>query len=299
MKKNKVISCILAAAMVIGMAGCGSTSSSSAAGSAASGSDSAATSTAEVKASSASAAGSSASSADSDVQYIKDKGTLTVGITDFAPMDYKEDGSDEWIGFDADLAKKVAEDLGVDCEFVEINWDNKILELDNKSIDVVWNGMTLTDEVTGSMNCTDPYLRNAQTVILPSDKVDQYKDVDSMKDLNFAVESGSAGEQAAKDNGLTSTAMSSQADALMEVEAGTSDAAIIDLLMAGAMVGEGTSYPDLTTSVELSSEEYGIGCRKGSDLTDYINEEMSKFYKDGSIQELAKKYGVQDALIKQ
>ncbi|MGI6111699.1 MAG: ABC transporter substrate-binding protein, partial [Bilifractor sp.] len=137
------------------------------------------------------------------------------------------------------------------------------------------------------------------TVILPSDKVDQYKDVDSMKDLNFAVESGSAGEQAAKDNGLTSTAMSSQADALMEVEAGTSDAAIIDLLMAGAMVGEGTSYPDLTTSVELSSEEYGIGCRKGSDLTDYINEEMSKFYKDGSIQELAKKYGVQDALIKQ
>ena len=299
MKKNKVISCILAAAMVIGMAGCGSTSSSSAAGSAASGSDSAATSTAEVKASSASAAGSSASSADSDVQYIKDKGTLTVGITDFAPMDYKEDGSDEWIGFDADLAKKVAEDLGVDCEFVEINWDNKILELDNKSIDVVWNGMTLTDEVTGSMNCTDPYLRNAQTVILPSDKVDQYKDVDSMKDLNFAVESGSAGEQAAKDNGLTSTAMSSQADALMEVEAGTSDAAIIDLLMAGAMVGEGTSYPDLTTSVELSSEEYGIGCRKGSDLTDYINKEMSKFYKDGSIQELAKKYGVQDALIKQ
>lgn len=214
-------------------------------------------------------------------------------------MDYKEDGSDEWIGFDADLAKKVAEDLGVDCEFVEINWDNKILELDNKSIDVVWNGMTLTDEVTGSMNCTDPYLRNAQTVILPSDKVDQYKDVDSMKDLNFAVESGSAGEQAAKDNGLTSTAMSSQADALMEVEAGTSDAAIIDLLMAGAMVGEGTSYPDLTTSVELSSEEYGIGCRKGSDLTDYINEEMSKFYKDGSIQELAKKYGVQDALIEQ
>ncbi len=297
MKKNKVISCILAAAMVIGMAGCGSASSSSAAGSAASGSDTAAASTAEVKASSASAAGSSASSADSDVQYIKDKGTLTVGITDFAPMDYKEDGSDEWIGFDADLAKKVAEDLGVDCEFVEINWDNKILELDNKSIDVVWNGMTLTDEVTGSMNCTDPYLRNAQTVILPADKVDQYKDVDSMKDLNFAVESGSAGEQAAKDNGLTSTAMSSQADALMEVEAGTSDAAIIDLLMAGAMVGDGTSYPDLTTSVELSSEEYGIGCRKGSDLTDYINEEMSKFYKDGSIQELAKKYGVQDALI--
>ena len=309
MKNKKMISCLLAAAMVIGMAGCGSTSAASSADSAAassagsaaaSSSDSAAASSADGAAVSASAAaGSTSASGDSDVQYIKDKGTLTVGITDFAPMDYKEDGSDEWIGFDADLAKKVAEDLGVDCEFVEIDWDNKILELNNKSIDVVWNGMTLTDEVTGSMNCTDPYLRNAQTVILPSDKVDQYKDVDSMKDLNCAVESGSAGEQAAKDNGLTSTAMSSQADALMEVEAGTSDAAIIDLLMAGAMVGEGTSYPDLTTSLELSDEEYGIGCRLGSDLTDYINEEMTKFYKDGSIQELAEKYGVQDALIKQ
>lgn len=246
---------------------------------------------------SSSASSSSTSSSDSDVDYIKDKGTLIVGITDFAPMDYKEDGSDEWVGFDADLAKKVAEDLGVEVQFEEIDWDNKILELNNKSIDVVWNGMTLTDEVTSSMSCTDPYLRNAQVVVVPSDEADQYQDVDSLADLSFAVEAGSAGEDAAEENGLDYTAVSSQSDALMGVEAGTSDAAIIDLLMAGAMIGEGTSYTDLEHTVELSEEEYGIGCRKGSDLTDYINEELQSFRDDGSLQEIAEQYGVQDALI--
>lgn len=286
--KKKILSVILAASMAAVMAGCGSSSSTS--------SSSASSAASE----SATASVSAESSGESDIEYIKEKGTLTVGITDFAPMDYQEDGSDEWIGFDADLAKKVAEDLGVDVEFVEIDWDNKILELDNKSVDVIWNGMTLTDEVTSSMSCTNPYLRNAQVVVLPSDEADQYTDVESLKDLNIAVESGSAGEQAAKDNDLNYTAMTSQADALMEVSAGTSDGAIIDLLMAGAMVGEGTSYENLTTtSIELSEEEYGIGCRKGSDLTDYINDEMSKFYEDGTIQGIAETYGVQDALIEQ
>ncbi len=228
----------------------------------------------------------------------KDKGTLIVGITDFEPMDYKDD-SGNWIGFDADLAAKVAEDLGVEVQFEEIDWDNKILELDNKSIDVVWNGMTLTDEVTNSMACTNAYLNNAQVVVLPSDKADQYPDVDSMKDLSFAVEAGSAGEAAAKEEGFTYTSMTSQADTLMEIQAGTSDASIIDLLMAGAMIGEGTSYPNLTHTLELTTEKYGIGCRKGSDLADYINGELKKFYDDGSMQTIAEKYGVQDAIVSQ
>lgn len=247
--------------------------------------------------SSASSSSTASSESESDVDYIKDKGTLIVGITDFAPMDYKEDGSDEWIGFDADLAKAVAEDLGVEVQFEEIDWDNKILELNNKSIDVVWNGMTLTDEVTNSMSCSDPYLRNAQVVVVPSDEADKYSDTDSLKDLSFAVEAGSAGESAAEENDFEYTSVSSQSDALMNVEAGTSDAAIIDLLMAGAMIGEGTSYTDLTHTVELSEEEYGIGCRKGSDLTDYINDELGKFEEDGTLQDLAEQYGVQDALI--
>ena len=301
--KKKVLAGVLAAMTMVSMAGCGSSSSGSAASSsaaaeAASAAEASADTSTASAAATADATAASADVADSDVAYIKDKGTLIVGITDFEPMDYKDD-SGNWIGFDADLAAKVAEDLGVEVQFEEIDWDNKILELDNKSIDVVWNGMTLTDEVTNSMACTNAYLNNAQVVVLPSDKADQYPDVDSMKDLSFAVEAGSAGEAAAKEEGFTYTSMTSQADTLMEIQAGTSDASIIDLLMAGAMIGEGTSYPILSFTVELTTEKYGIGCRKGSDLADYINGELKKFYDDGSMQTIAEKYGVQDAIVSQ
>jgi polar amino acid transport system substrate-binding protein len=234
----------------------------------------------------------------SDVEYIKDKGTLIVGITDFAPMDYKDDNGN-WIGFDADMATKVAQSLGVEVQFVEIDWDNKILELENKSIDVVWNGMTLTSEVTNAMECTNAYLNNAQVVVVSKDKADQCKTLDDVSGFSFAVESGSAGEQAAIDNGFEYTSLTSQADAVMEVAAGTSDACIIDLLMAGAMVGEGTSYENLTYTVELTTEEYGIGCRKGSDLAVYINEQLKTYYADGSMETVAKQYGVQEAIIAQ
>ena len=105
----------------------------------------------------------------SDVEYVQDKGTLVVGITDFEPMDYKDD-NDKWIGFDADMAKLVGEKLGVEVNFVEIDWDNKVMELDSKNIDVVWNGMTLTDEVTSCMECTNAYCNNAQVVVVPEGK---------------------------------------------------------------------------------------------------------------------------------
>ncbi len=110
-----------------------------------------------------------ASEADSDVAYIQDKGTLIVGITEFEPMDYKDENG-QWIGFDADMARKVAEKLGVEVQFVIIDWDNKILELDSKNIDVVWNGMTLTSETLGGMECTNAYCNNAQVIVLPAAK---------------------------------------------------------------------------------------------------------------------------------
>lgn len=235
----------------------------------------------------------------SDKAYVQEKGTLVVGITDFAPMDYKEEGSDEWVGFDADMAAAFAESLGVDVEFVEIDWDNKALELDGKTIDCVWNGMTLTDEVTSAMECSNAYCNNAQVVVVPEDKADQYQDIDSLKDLNFAVEAGSAGEAEISALGLNYTAVKAQSDALMEVSAGTSDAAVIDLLMAAAMIGEGTGYDNLTHTVELNSEEYGVGFRKGSDLAEALNEFFVTSYEDGSMIKCAEKYGVQDAVIEQ
>ena len=236
--------------------------------------------------------------ADSEVAAIQSKGTLVVGITDFAPMDYK-DANGNWIGFDADMAKAFAESLGVAVEFVEIDWDNKVLELNSQAIDCVWNGMTLTDEVTSTMECSNAYCNNAQVVIVPADKADQYQTVEACADLAFAVEAGSAGEAEIDALGYNFTPVKAQSDALMEVAAGTSDAAVIDSLMAAAMVGEGTGYADLTYTVGLNSEEYGVGFRKGSDLAAALNEFFAAAYADGSMIECAETYGVQAALIAQ
>ena len=233
-----------------------------------------------------------------DLDKIKEKGKIVIGVTDFEPMDYK-DADGNWVGFDADMANEFAKSLGVTAEFVEIDWDNKALELSAGNIDCVWNGMTLTDEVKSAMDCSNPYCNNAQIVIVPSDKADQYQSVDSLGDLNFAVETGSAGEEQAKANSLKYTGVQNQASALMEVAAGTSDAAIIDSLMAAAMVGEGTSYDKLTYTIGLNNEEYGVGFRKGSDLTAKLNEFFKTSYADGSMQKTAEKYGVQAALIEQ
>ena len=242
--------------------------------------------------------GNSGKDSESDKAYVQDKGTLVVGITNFEPMDYKDE-SGEWIGFDADLAKKFAESLGVEAEFVEIDWDNKIMELDGKTIDCVWNGMTLTPEVTSSMDCTDAYLNNAQVVVVPKEVADQYQDEESLADLNFAAEAGSAGEEELEARGLNVTPVTAQADALMEVAAGTSDAAVIDLLMAAAMIGDGTNYAGLTYTVHLNNEGDGVGFRQGSDLPDELNSFFASCYEDGSIQELAETYGVQAALVEE
>ena len=233
----------------------------------------------------------------SDTEYVKSKGKLVVGITDFAPMDYQENG--EWIGFDADMAKAFAESLGVTAEFVVIDWDLKASELDNKSIDCVWNGMTLTDGVKAAMSTSNPYCNNAQVVVVSADIAENYTTEASLGDLNFAVEAGSAGQSVAAEKGLTATPVADQATALLEVASGTCDAAIIDLLMAGAMIGEGTSYENLTYTVKLNSEEYGVGFRKGSDLTEKLNEFFAISYAEGTMMEIANIYGVQESIIGQ
>ena len=220
---------------------------------------------------------------DSDLAYVKDKGTLIVGMTDFAPMDYKAEGSDEWIGFDADMAKAFAESLGVQVEFLELgNWDTKAIELETRAIDVVWNGMTLTEEVRSLMSVSEPYCLNGQVVVLPKDKAADYTTVESLSDLSFAVENGSAGAEQLDELNISYTATQNQAAALMEVASGASDACVIDLLMAGAMIGEGTSYPDLTYTVQLNSEEYGVGFRQGSDMTDAFNNFWKEAYAAGT-----------------
>lgn len=228
----------------------------------------------------------------SDVDYITSKGKLIVGITDYEPMNFKDENG-EWTGFDTEFAQAVGEKLGLDVEFIEIDWDNKFLELDAKSIDCIWNGMTITDEVKLNSSVTNAYVENAQVVVMNKDNADKYKDAASMADLSFAAEAGSAGEAAISDNGWTNyTAVTAQTDALMEVASGSVDACVIDITMANAMTGEGTSYADLTQALKLNSEEYGIAFRKDSDMTNKVNEIMAELMADGTLDALAEKYSL-------
>ena len=288
MRKKRLAASLLALSVCFSLAACSGGSSNSPAP--------------ESQAPETTAPASSASD-ESDLAYIQDKGTLVVGTTDFAPMDYKEAGSDEWIGFDADMAKAFAESLGVEVEFTEITWDYKVMELESKSIDVVWNGMTLNDEVMAAMGTSVPYCTNYQVLVYPADKAADFEGLTSLEGLNVAVESGSAGEDAAEALGATTVPVQSQANTLMEVSAGTSDAAVIDVLMAAATTGEGTSYADLVYSLNLNdaqglaSEEYGVGFRKGSDMVDAFNEFWASAVADGTVQETAATYGLQDAVI--
>ena len=219
---------------------------------------------------------------DSDLAYIQNKGTLIVGITEFEPMDY-QNSDGEWIGFDADLAKAFAESLGVEVKFQVIDWSNKVFELDGKTIDVVWNGMTLNDEVMAAMECSNPYFDNAQVVIVPADVADKYQTVESVQDLAFAVESGSAAQAQADEHNFTYTEVEDQATTLMEK----------------AMIGPGTGYENLTFTVSLNSEQYGVGFRKGSDMAAALNEFFKTSYADGTMQEIAETYNIADKLVAQ
>ena len=290
---KKMLSLALALAVCLSLAACGSSG-----GSSQSGSQDQSSGGASASGSSSQGDASTPEATESDLAYVQDKGTLVVGITEFDPMDY-QDADGNWIGFDADMARAFAESLGVTAEFQLIEWDNKVMELDGKTIDVVWNGMTLTDEVTSSMDCTNAYCSNAQVVVLPADVAGDYPDAASMSGLSFAVESGSAGQAQAEENSFTFTPVVDQATAVMEVASGTADAAIIDKLMASAMVGEGTSYDGLVYTIELNSEEYGVGFRQGSDLTEMLNQFFVDSYADGTMMELAETYGVQAAIIPQ
>lgn len=237
-------------------------------------------------------AGCGKKNSDSDLAYVQDKGTLIVGITDYAPMDYKDENG-QWTGFDAEFARAVAKELGVEAQFIEIDWDNKFFELDAKSIDCIWNGMTITQEVTLNAAVSNPYVKNAQVVVMDKAVAADYNAVELLKTLNFAVEAGSAGAEALDALEITDyTQVQTQSGALMEVAAGTADACVIDITMANAMTGEGTGYPDLTIAQELNSEEYGIGFRKDSDLVAKVNDIMAAMKTDGTLDALAEKYSL-------
>ena len=274
---KKLISMALAAGMAVSLAACGGAASSApAVDSAASG-----------------AASTTEAAADSDLAYIQGKGKMTIGYTVYEPMNYT-DAEGNFTGFDTELATAVCEKLGVEPDFVEINWDTKIVELDAKSIDCIWNGMTLTDDIMQSTACTKAYAKNAQVVVMKADA--DYTSTADLVGKTVVAEAGSAGESAIQDDESLSQAdyisKSVQTDCLMEVAAGTADAAVLDLTLATAMIGDGTDYANLTIKDELNAEEYGVAFRKGSDAAAAVDAAFDELKSDGTMQKLADKYSL-------
>ncbi len=235
-------------------------------------------------------------SEESDSAYVKEKGNMVIGYTVYEPMNYTDEAGD-LTGFDTELAIIVCEKLGVDPEFVVINWDTKEVELAGKSIDVIWNGLTLTPEREANMACTNPYVKNAQVIVTDSEF--EYTDTSSLVGKTVVAEIGSAGEEQVKGEEADENLAQSdyigkgvQVDCLLEVKAGTADAAILDLTLAKAMTGEGTDYADLTIVDSLAEEFYGVAFRQGSDLRDEVNVIFDELYEDGTLETLAEKYNL-------
>lgn len=241
---------------------------------------------------------STTSEAESDMQYLQDKGSMTIGYTLFKPMNYMEDN--ELTGFETEFAKLVCDKLGVEPDFQEIDWDSKEMELNSKNIDCIWNGMTITEERKNNMSITNPYMGNRQVMIVKAENVDKYtKSVDGAKVI---AETGSTGEELAQEDEFFAnadfTAVDSQAKGLMDVASGTSDVVIVDYVLSTGSIGEGTDYTDLVMIDKgFDPQEYGVAFRKGSDVTEKVNKAMEELAKDGSLEKLAEKYNLQDLLM--
>jgi len=252
------------------------------------------------------------SKADSDYKYIKDKGTMIIGITQYPPMNfYDKDGN--LTGFDTELAIAVCEKLGIKAEFIEINWDSKEVELNSKNIDCIWNGMCITEERKQNMSISDPYMRNEQAIVMRAER--EAEIMASVDGLTLTAEAGSTGEGKVlgtiADDGTEDVSAKeyfanckyvpadSMAKALMEVKSGTADMAIVDATLAFYNVGPGTDFEDLVANTDknFGAQQFGIAFRKGSDMTAKVNEVLKELSKDGTMKTIAEKYGLEDALL--
>ena len=238
----------------------------------------------------------------SDLAYIKEKGEMIIGYTEFAPMNYKNDAG-EFVGFETDFAKAVCEELGVEAKFQLISWEAKETELAANTIDCIWNGMTITPERLEAMSISTPYMANKQVLIVKAENADKYLKPEDMDGVKVVAEVESAGEGVAKEDAFFAkaqyTSVADQATALMEVASGVSDACVVDYVLSIGMIGEGTDYEDLVVvdSLAFADEEYGIAFRKDSDTTAAVNEAISALVANGKLQEIAANYKLEKQLI--
>ena len=243
---------------------------------------------------------------DSDLAYIQGKGTLVIGITYFEPMDYLDENN-ELTGFEVEFGKAVCAKLDVEPVFQEISWDAKETELSAKNIDCIWNGLTITEERQASMSISDPYMNNKQVLICKAENAEAFAQPGALAGKTVVAEKESAGEEAILDATYANyfgeanyVPVEAMKNAMMEVKAGTADAAVIDYVTGIGSLKEGSDYADLAIieSVSFADEQYGIAFRQGSDVTAQVNQAIAELMADGTLDEIAAKYGLQEQLVK-
>ena len=243
--------------------------------------------------------------ADSDLAYVQGKGNLVIGITYFEPMDYIDENG-ELTGFEVEFGKAVCEKLGVEPKFQEISWEAKETELAAKNIDCIWNGMTITDERKEAMSVSVPYMNNKQVIVCKAENKDAFAVAGALDGKTVVAEKESAGEETVLDEANADffgkanfVAVDAMKNALMEVKAGTADAAVIDYVTGIGSLGEGSSYSDLAiVEKSFADEQYGIAFRKGSDITEKVNAAIKELVADGTLDKIAEKYNLGEQLVK-
>ncbi len=260
--KKKIFAAIMAAAMVLSLTACGSLNSGK----------------------------------DDSLQYIKDNKKLVMGLDDtFAPMGFRDDAGNI-VGFDVDLAKAVCDKLGVELVLQPVDWEAKEQELATKSIDCIWNGFSITDERLKNMTMSDPYMDNTiSLVVVNGSPITSLAD---MKGKKLAVQSGSSGEEALnaeenkdfKDSLGEVVGLGDYTTALLDLETGSSDAVLMDSVMANYMITDmGKDFKVLSDS--LVAEEYAVGFRKGDKaLSKAVNEALKELKADGTLAEISTKW---------
>lgn len=227
----------------------------------------------------------------SDWEYIKDKGTLVVGLDDtFAPMGFRDE-NDEIVGFDIDLAKAVGDELGIKVEFKPIDWDAKDGELKSKKIDCVWNGMSWTKDRDKSMSLSYKYMNN-KIIVMSADNNINIKDSSELSNYKISTQADSSaldGLKADKNYDKFKDNIKEYKDyaaAYLDMKAGRVDVMVIDKVM-----GEYT-YPELKTSDYIFMDDfYAVGFRKGDkELTAKVNEALKMIMDNGKGKEISQKW---------
>ncbi len=229
--------------------------------------------------------------------------TLICGVTIFENMN-ELDENGNWTGFETEFAQAVGEIIGMKVEFQEIDWEQKYNELNSGAIDCIWNGFTANSSDNGVkrsdlVDFSYGYMLNQQCIVVKTENLAQYTSEESLAGKTACVEGGSAGEAYAKeatDEAKVAKA-TSQIKAFPELKSGAVDFIVVDILLAQNLCGKG-DYADLSIveAIELESEIYAVGFKKGSELTAKVNDAIKQLNDDGTLMKLAEKYGFENVL---